>query len=142
MRSSSAPGLTTEVTLASAEDLRRAIGFRPALLTIANFKISGDWLPVHERAAWQSRLEGHALECGCKEGALGMAILVIPYALYGLLNLAWAADHRLAVFGGGFLLALVGTGAGKIAGLVSARRRLKVRLEELLAVVDPAPVVN
>ena len=87
--------------------------------------------------AWEERIYRHTHTCGCKEGQIALSLFV-PAAgvawFAGWMQLAMGWRGGLEIFAMLFLAAL----AGKIAGLVMARVRLRQTVREIAAAMPIA----
>lgn len=90
-------------------------------------------LSAEENGEWQERLEKYYLACGCGEGAVGGVLGAVAAGGRSLLGVDQRSWWRhLAAIGLGFV---VGSGAGKAAGLARARVKLDSTVTRLEAVI-------
>lgn len=117
--------------------LPRWPGARPS--GTANVRIESDAVPRERAQAWQKSLNRDYNACGCDTGSVGILVGAAGYLAWlalrpgGLARLGWG-DLWLGL---GVLVAV--TAAGKLAGLLAARRRIKATIREIESEWDAPP---
>ena len=88
-----------------------------------------------QRERWEGQLNKLYFACGCPEGAMGMLVGLAAWAVFA----AVSTPSIGATIGLALAFALVGSGAGKLIGLVRANNALKRTVTEVRREWD-APV--
>jgi hypothetical protein len=110
---------------------RRRRGGRPDRLVL---DVEG--LTEAEAKRWETRLSRYYFACGCEAGSVVLLLALAAYvvALAVAPGGFGAANWRDAV--AGVLIGFIAAGAGKAAGLIHARWRLRTAIRTLASVLD------
>jgi hypothetical protein len=120
-----------ELVFTSATDLLRWTASVRVKRSPARLRVELPGLTLDQKKRWQGILERSHNDCGCVAAALALLLFLVALGIYGV---AVGFRQSLLLVGIASIVGSIGaTGAGKVLGLTSSRRKFRREVAQLVA---------